>query len=173
MMQDINNIIRYLIKENIHQANNEYDLTSDCVFEIGEYVGANIQFNFEKYKQQIKPFVKQWNQLYRIWPVSANRDFDELITKIKTRPYFSATRSLNAIHMMADEYEPMRGKPDHIVISFSGLGFDPYLLLSQGLNTLSFSKDDTKWLQEVLSFNRQQAEVIVTKLFEPIERLYI
>jgi len=153
------------------------EITRKCMLDVAEYIGANERFYYEKYKAELDPFCKQWSKLYRVWPQLGNKSLAKLESEVTSKSYFSATQSMDAIHEIIDRigYTPVGHANDkfstHMVVTFSGWGFDPFEYLLVGLDVVDLSEKDEIYIRDVMIDNEYQQEIIVLRILSPMTRV--
>lgn len=156
-------LIRHLISE-VHDLSdkvNPEEITSVCMIAVAEYVGANEPFVYEHYRGQLDPFCRRWSRLYRMWPHLGDRSLEELERSVTSRDFFSASKSLSALETMLQDNFSSIG--NHMIVTFSGWGFDPIEYLHAGLNVAELSQEDERFIKDIIHDFVGQEEVIVLK----------
>lgn len=138
----------------------ESNLDSQNVFysAVGEYVGANMPLNIDKWSTQLSPYVKS-RTCYRMWELDSNKfkmlEQDNSIP-IKPAPYYACSKYVESIkQMMADD-----GGFQNVVISkHVGRSIDMMELLRDCIkNTSDFELK--KYLTNVYRANQHQNEIL-------------
>lgn len=158
--------LRKLIREEL-EANKETDGDLQLFRNLLDYVASNKVFPIDS--QQFSPSVSKrlmdFETLYRYWyDLPPNANLEGLTADLKSRPFFSATESLD------DVVE--RLLPDHIgdrgvvVAEFSGKGLRPLSFirgfLSRRRNELT--SEETALAERVINDYGGEQEVIVTSI---------
>jgi hypothetical protein len=157
--QQLRSLIRTLIYESYDNFKINHDeITYDCIMAVAEYVGANERFDYQKYANELDRFCHQWKQLYRIWPNQGHQSLEKLEMSVKSKDYFSASKTLSAFET---GFEDISLNDNHMIVTFSGWGFDPIEYLQKGLQLLQLSKEDRNFIYDVIYTNKRQEEVIV------------
>lgn len=163
-MSLLKNVIRQLIIETI-----ESRIEDEALIAVAEFVGANEKFNLNSIHSQIKPFIKNYKNLYRFWTqFESDTDIKLIQQEANNRDYMSATKNKDAIIPIL-EYSGF--KPEEIAItSFDAIGFDPIEFIKVGIKQNPQHKE-IDFLKSVLIDNEYQNEIIVLKIVGEMKKV--
>jgi hypothetical protein len=149
-------LVREVIKE--HAA----EVSEDALIAVAEFVGANERFDLDAHIGSIRPFVKRYSGLYRVWlGEDPSIDVSALEAEAAKRDYFSATRARSALSEMLESNGYTAEEVP--VTAFDGDGFDPYALIRAGIRQHP-DHPEMRFLRDVLMLNEYQKEIVVLRV---------
>lgn len=120
------------------------------------------KFNIASFKDELRPFIKRYNNLYRVWQRhDASVPENQLEAEAKARSVMSTTRDPSTIPDMLDMFGASEGK--FAVTKLDGIGFDPYDVLRAGLQS-NTSMREAGYVRAILQDYAYQQEIIVLQV---------
>ena len=129
-------------------------MTEEFILDLGQYVGANIELDLKKYSEELRPFLKHYKNLYRIW---SEVDSDHVEQRLQSTDMLATTLSLEAISYMAEDSSYADGS---IVTMHAGIGFMPIPILKKAL-ALEIVTEEKSFIKSVIMDNEYQQEVLL------------
>jgi hypothetical protein len=135
------------------------------MLDVGELIGANVSFDVGKHMRHLRPFIKRYDNLYRMWSDHpSGTSLETIEADASSRGYMSATTSTSAIKQMMSNND--FDVDDVSITKFSAEGFDPYDVISVGIKQHPHH-EEIEFLRRVLDENVYQSEIVVTRVLGP------
>jgi len=129
-------------------------MTEKFVIDVAQYVGANIPFDFVKHSGDLKPFLKHYRDLYRIWD---SGEVDEVEALARKSGILPTSRSLEALLQLAMDGDHNDGD---LITVHQGIGFSPMAVLKRGLSVMTKEKS---FVEDIIMYNDYQKEILLLR----------
>lgn len=154
------NVIREAVRAILIETMRTID--EPALIAVAEYVGANEPFSLAEHEASIRPFLKRYNKLYRVWLAhDPTVDIATLDAEATTRECLSATKDLESLKGMSERND--WDLEEAAITSFAAEGFDPYEFIREGMRQHP-THPEMMFLRGVLRENEYQREVVVTRI---------
>jgi len=129
-------------------------MTEEFAVDVAQYVGANEDLDFEKYADDLRPYLRSHKTLYRLW---SEVDSDHVEQRLRNAKVLATSNSIDAIQLIA---ENTNQAPGTLITTHSGVGIMPVDILKDAL-ARDVIITEKSYVKRVIVDNEYQQEVLL------------